>query len=186
MGTPYELSHFSKFRHIALDKAAFPPTLPIVSNPSISQFTNPEAVQLAELFNTAYTQLLVALEASFKIPAPGNPDPFFGVALDIMHQVMPNLANALMSTPAHVNGDASVGPNAAPSWTCLPSTARLHAALTMAEDSGLHGQTAQAIRMTLGGIRRTPGSADEDARREHVAHALQAALKAMPKTLLPA
>jgi Ferritin-like len=186
LGTPYEMSHFSKFRHISLDKAAFPPTLPIVSNPEISHFTNPEAVKLAELFNTAYTQLLVALEDSFKIPSPGNPDPFFGAALDLMHQVMPNLANALMSTPAHVNGDASVGPNAAPTWRCLPSTAKLHAGLTTTEDSGLHGQTAQAIRMTLGGIQRTHGSADADARREHVAHALQAALKAIPKTLLPA
>jgi hypothetical protein len=185
MGTPFEMSHFSKFRHVSLNKTGFPATLPIVSNPSISQFTNPEAVQLADLFNAAYTKLLVALENSFKVPAPGDPDPFFGAALDLMHQVMPNLADALMSTPAHTNGDASVGPNAAPTWTCLETPHGLRAAASSTGE-GLANQTAQAISTTLSGIKRTHGSADEDARREHVAHALRRALKAMPKVPQPA
>ena len=117
IGTPAESTHFIKFRTVALDTANFPPTSPIVSNPKMEDFTNHEARQKAEAFDIAYSVLLKALEATFrKPPHPlfGAGDPYFGVALPLMHDVMPSLARTLMSTPAFKNGDPDVGPYAAP------------------------------------------------------------------------
>lgn len=117
VGTPLELSHFIKFRRIALEPTAFPNTLPIQSNPDLSQFTNDAALELANAFNQAYSAMLRAFELSFQnVPD----DPYFGIVLNMMHQVLPNLALAMMNTPAHQGGDPSVGPNATPTWTYQP------------------------------------------------------------------
>ncbi|MBB3140191.1 ferritin-like domain-containing protein [Halomonas organivorans] len=113
LGTPYELSHFLKFREVALDTANFPPTLPIISNPSGSDYTNPQARRLAESFDDHYSLMLRAFEAAFRADAP---DPYFSVVLSIMHRVLPHLARTLMTTPAFADGDGAVGPNAAPAW----------------------------------------------------------------------
>jgi hypothetical protein len=120
IGTPAESTHFIKFRTVALDTANFPQTRPIVSNPRIADFTNPEAQEKAKAFDIAYSVALKALEASFrKEPDPmfGATDPYFGVALPLMHDVMPSLARTLMSTPAFLNGDPDVGPFAAPAFS---------------------------------------------------------------------
>jgi Ferritin-like len=115
IGTPYELSHFLKFRTAALDNAAFPATYPIVSNARIEDLYNLVAIEKARQFDIAYSIVLKALEASFRIPAtPAAPDPYFATALPLMHQVLPNLARALMSTPTRADGDPQAGPNAAP------------------------------------------------------------------------
>jgi hypothetical protein len=117
IGTPYELSHFIKFRTVALDTADFPATYPIVSNARREDFTNPTAIEKAKQFDVAYSVILKALEASFRAPAaPTIPDPYFATALPLMHQVLPNLARALMSTPTRADGDALAGPNAAPTF----------------------------------------------------------------------
>jgi hypothetical protein len=119
IGTPVESTHFIKFRTVALDTANFPQTRPIVSNPRIGDFSNPEARKKAEAFDIAYSVALKALEATFrKEPDPmfGANDPYFGVALPLMHDVMPSLARTLMSTPALENGDPDVGPFAAPAF----------------------------------------------------------------------
>lgn len=113
LGTPYELSHFIKFRQVSLDTANFPPTYPIISNPDLACFTNEDAIRQATLFNLTYSVMLRALEQSF---AADQPDPYFGVVLGLMHQVLPSLARALMNTAAFTNGDNSVGPNATPTW----------------------------------------------------------------------
>lgn len=113
-GTPVAASHFIELRHVVLAAAGFPPTLPIVSNPRLSDFTNPAALQTARLFNRNYSVMLHGLELSF---VRGDFDPFFGVVLNLMHEVLPSLAAALMNTPAHAHGDAAVGPNAAPTWS---------------------------------------------------------------------
>ncbi|GAA0569032.1 ferritin-like domain-containing protein [Halomonas salifodinae] len=113
LGTPYEMSHFLKFREVALDSGNFPPTLPIISNPDSSVYTNPRARRLADSFDHHYSLMLRAFEAAFKA---GAPDPYFSVVLSIMHRVLPHLSRALMSTPAFAGGDGSVGPNAAPAW----------------------------------------------------------------------
>ncbi|NDY92837.1 ferritin-like domain-containing protein [Ideonella livida] len=117
LGTPLELSHFSRFRQVSLSSDPFPPTLPISSNPADEAFGNPLAQALSRSFNNAYSVMLHAFEQSF---TAGMGDPYFGVVLNLMHQVLPQLALALMSTPAQQGGDASVGPNAAPTWRYLP------------------------------------------------------------------
>ncbi|GAA0768414.1 hypothetical protein GCM10009107_58220 [Ideonella azotifigens] len=114
LGTPEELSHFMKFREVSLDLANFPPTLPATSNPRLEDFSNPEALSLAKTFNQHYSVMLRGFEKTFM---RGEHDPFFGVVLNLMHEVLPNLAISLMNTPAHANGDSAVGPNAAPTWS---------------------------------------------------------------------
>lgn len=195
MGTPYEMSHFSKFRHVSLDPSAFPPTFPIISNPKIEQFTNPEAKKLANLFNDAYTQLLEALEDSFKDITPTKADPFFGIALNLMHRVLPGLAESLMETPISASGDASVGPNAAPTWSCVPRKVRVSSyaslqgnaqeGLQMGPQESLAHQTREAINRTQKGIENKRESAAEDARRRHVASVLEEVLRSLPKVALP-
>jgi hypothetical protein len=92
-------------------------------------------------------------------------DPYFGVVLNLMHHVLPQLALSLMSTPAQEGGDADVGPNAAPTWTYLPD-ARLHDLRTQLRH--LHAKagkgrisvaTAQAVEQALEGLQRMPAAA---------------------------
>jgi hypothetical protein len=123
IGTPYEMSHFRKFRMAALDAANFPATYPIASNPRRSDFSNEVALRLTETFDVAYSIMLDALEGSFAAPPrrPAEaPDPFFALALPLMHRVMPKLASALMQTPMFSHGDSAVGPNAAPTYLYQP------------------------------------------------------------------
>ncbi|MBT2785505.1 MULTISPECIES: ferritin-like domain-containing protein [unclassified Halomonas] len=127
LGTPYELSHFLKFREVSLDSANFPATLPILSNPDSSDYTNPQAKRLSDSFDDHYSLMLHAFEATFKA---GDSDPYFSVVLSIMHRVLPHLARALMSTPAFADGDSSVGPNAAPAWRYRSDTKRTFGELT--------------------------------------------------------
>ena len=115
LGTPLELSHFSRFTQVGLEPS-FPPTRPIVSNPREEDYSNPAARQLSQAFNAAYSVMLNAFELSFRTGS----DPYFGVVLNVMHQVLPQLAQALMGTPALANGDSGVGPVATPTWTWRP------------------------------------------------------------------
>lgn len=120
IGTPFEMSHFTKFRTVALDTANFPDTYPIISNARLQDFSNPVAQEKAKLFDLAYSLMLEALEMSFRALPAGTPDPFFTLVLPLMHQVMPALARTLVTTPAHPDGDSSVGPNAAPLFVYRP------------------------------------------------------------------
>ncbi|MGU7785128.1 ferritin-like domain-containing protein [Burkholderia sp. PU8-34] len=119
LGTPYEMSHFRKFRGVALDVANFPATRPITSNPRRQDYSNETALKLADAFDIAYSIMLDELEKTF-IETPGKPDPFFAKVLPLMHHVMPKLALSLMKTPMHATGDGAVGPNAAPTWLYRP------------------------------------------------------------------
>ncbi|MBX9268029.1 ferritin-like protein [Chromobacterium violaceum] len=136
IGSPYEMSHFKKFRTVSLDKAAFPPTYPIVSNPKRSDFTNPLAIQLVELFDIAYSLMLDSMERSFV--AGQARDSFFTQGLPLMHQALPNLARKLMQTPLHKDTNGDVGPNGAPTYLYQPGSrltdlaARLPAAVQVA------------------------------------------------------
>lgn len=117
VGTPYEMSHFKKFRTVALDTANFPATYPIMSNPQREDFHDKLAIVAAEVFDIAYSNMLDALELSFRQPPHADTkDPFFSVALPLMHQVMPALARTLMTTATRSDGDNAVGPNAAPTF----------------------------------------------------------------------
>jgi hypothetical protein len=118
LGTPEELSHFMKFRRVSQDPANFPATLPVISNPRLEDFSNPYAADLGKAFNLAYSVMLRGFEQTF---LRGAGDPFFGVVLVLMHEVLPNVAQTLMNTPALANGDSSVGPNAAPTWSWDPN-----------------------------------------------------------------
>ncbi|MFZ2725969.1 MAG: ferritin-like domain-containing protein [Methylococcaceae bacterium] len=121
IGKPNEMSHFMKFRAITQSNDAFPSTYPIISNPKREYFTNPMAVELAKCFDYAYSIMLQALERTFVKPKClhgrwAEVDPYFTVALPLMHYVLPNLARTLMTTPAYTDGDSAVGPNAAPTF----------------------------------------------------------------------
>ncbi|MDI5986470.1 ferritin-like domain-containing protein [Halomonas sp. M4R5S39] len=135
LGTPYEMSHFLKFREVSLDSANFPATLPIISNPDSSDYTNQRAKRLSDSFDHRYSLMLRAFEAAFKDDAP---DPYFNVVLSIMHRVLPHLARALMSTPAFADGDSSVGPNAAPAWRYRSDTGRTFEELTQELEGELY------------------------------------------------
>jgi|HubBroStandDraft_1064217.scaffolds.fasta_scaffold00065_47 hypothetical protein len=114
LGTPYELSHYYKFMAVA-NAPNFPDTLPIVSNPRRSEFVNPEALKALDAFNTAYSVMLKSFETVFSSGA-GDNDVFFKSTLPIMCDGLPALASLLMTTPVFADGDASVGPNAAPTF----------------------------------------------------------------------
>ncbi len=119
VGLPHELSHFVKFRQVALDTANFPPTYPIVSNPRREEFSE-RALALATAFDYCYSLMLDALEHSFHKHGRTQADPFFAVVLPLMHQYLPSLARMLMTTPLREQGDPAVGPNAAPTWLYSP------------------------------------------------------------------
>lgn len=154
IGLPAEMSHFSKFRHVALDKENFPPTLPVTSNPDAADFSNPEARELAAVFNQHYSVMLHALEVSFQA---GPSDPYFSIVLNLMHHVLPQLATSLMNTPAHLNGDSSVGPNAAPTWHYEPQARLAALAPTLRATlnrRALPRQALQPLAAALQGLER--------------------------------
>jgi Ferritin-like len=123
LGTPLELSHFAKFRKIALS-SVFPDTYPILSNPTRSQYpTGSLALQLAVLFDVGYSVMLESMEASFTT-ATTPYDLFYAVTLPAMHAFLPTVARLLMTTPIDPNGDSSIGPNAAPTWLYVPKSGR--------------------------------------------------------------
>jgi hypothetical protein len=114
LGTPYELSHFYKFLKIA-NAPDFPATLPIISNPQLSSFSNEVALAAAKTFNLGYSVMLRSLEQSFTVRGGGS-DVYFQITLPLMHHQLSVLANYLMQTAAFPDGDASVGPNATPTF----------------------------------------------------------------------
>jgi hypothetical protein len=155
LGTPYELSHFSRFRQVALSKEAFPQTRPIVSNPHEKDFSNPAAKKLSHTFNGAYSTMLKLFELSFRV----GPDPYFGLVLELMHHVLPKLALSLMTTPALEDGNADTGPTATPTWTWLPDAKWEHVGhqlheLHQAPPPGLPAAARQHVRGALDGWQR--------------------------------
>jgi hypothetical protein len=133
IGEPREMSHFIKFRRVAVAPEKFPPTYPMVSNPRREDFKNPTALALADLFDQAYSLMLDALQLTFRQPrvegARGNV--FFSTALPLMHQTLPILARMLMNTPINRTGNSQTGPNGAPTFLYQPgsSLAQLHTGL---------------------------------------------------------
>lgn len=157
LGTPLEMSHFIRFRQIAVSPLPFPETLPITSNPNATQFTNPDALELNEAFNTAYSAMLRGFERSFQTDGG---DPYFGTVLNLMHHVLPQLAQGLMNTPAHEGGDASAGPNAAPTWVYQPEArlrdlpAQLRHLRAKAGRGRISATTVSYLEQALEGLRR--------------------------------
>lgn len=164
LGTPYELSHFSRFRQVSVSKEPFPETLPITSNPNEEDYSNPSAQHLSQLFDNAYSVMLKAFELSFR----AGPDPYFGVVLDTMHQVLPNLARSLMTTAAFDGGNSSVGPNATPAWRWRPDA--------------VLDQTGQRLRQ----LSAQPPAGLPPAAQAHVAQASDAWQRLVVAKALPA
>ena len=113
LGTPYELSHFIKFRQVAVSGETFPVTFPMTANPKPHQYTNKTAKQLSDLFDLFYSLMLVGLELTF---VKSQHDFFFGPVLTIMHQILPMLAGRMVTTPIFEGGDINGGPTATPAW----------------------------------------------------------------------
>lgn len=120
MGTPYELSHYFKFKQVA-GADGFPPTYPTLSNPRLADYANPAARQTAELFNLYYTVMLNSLERCFRL-GPAGRDLYFEITLPLMHNHLPKLAQQLATLPVQPDGDPSVGPTAAPTFEYVPDT----------------------------------------------------------------
>jgi len=120
LGTPFELSHYFKFKRI-VDSGAFPDTYPIGSNPRLRDFSNETAHRAAVTFNAYYSVMLNSLEKAFA-PATGGHDVYFEITLPLMHAHLPQLAATLMTTATVADGDPSVGPNAAPTFEYEPRT----------------------------------------------------------------
>lgn len=117
LGTPFELSHYFKFKAIADGIVPLPSVYPMLPNPKQEKFTNPDASSLNEVFNDSYSILVEALEAIFS-----NDDEFyFTVVVTLMHSVFPALSTQLMQTPAMADGDATLGPTAGPSYEYTPT-----------------------------------------------------------------
>jgi hypothetical protein len=114
LGTPYELSHYFKFKAIADGKTPLPSVYPMLPNPSSDKFTNPKAQQLDTQFNYWYGVLVRTLEEIFSSNV--TPDPYFTVVVKIMQSVFPTLATELMQTPVLEDGDADLGPTAGPTF----------------------------------------------------------------------
>jgi hypothetical protein len=113
LGTPFELSHYFKFKNI-VEKGSVGETHQIASNPRMQDFTNPKALDLARLFNKYYSITVRSLEKTFKIT--NDHDVYFEITLPLMHRHLPQIAGALMRTPLTSEGDPLVGPNAAPTF----------------------------------------------------------------------
>jgi Ferritin-like len=113
LGTPFELSHYFKFKNI-VEKGSIGETHQIASNPRMQDFTNPKALDLARLFNKYYSITVRSLERTFEIT--NDHDVYFEITLPLMHRHLPQIAGALMRTPLTSEGDPLVGPNAAPTF----------------------------------------------------------------------
>jgi hypothetical protein len=121
LGTPFELSHYFKFKRI-VDSGDFPDTYPIASNPRLRDFTNETAHSAAVTFNAYYSVMLNSLEKAFA--AADGHDVYFEITLPLMHAHLPQIAATLMTTATAADGDPSVGPNAAPTFE-YDATARM-------------------------------------------------------------
>lgn len=116
LGTPYELSHYFKFKAIAEGIIPLPSVYPMLPNPSYKTFQTKDAKCLVILFNLSYTILVLSLQRIFR----NDKKLYFGVVVDLMQNLFPLLATQLMQTPAVEGADAILGPTAGPSFEFPP------------------------------------------------------------------
>jgi hypothetical protein len=119
LGAPSEQSHYYKFMEVAKGNYPIGDVYPMLPNPTIESFKgNPWAVALAEIFNGCYSIMVAGLEKAFG--ATEADDPFFSVVFTMMQSVIPPLAVQMMKLPLQAGADASVGPNAGPTFLLAP------------------------------------------------------------------
>ncbi len=112
LGTPFDLSHYFKFKDLADGTIPIGDTYPMLPNPSPDKFTSPWTGDLANLFDGCYGLLVKTLQALFGTQT--EPDPYFTVIVPLMQSVFPVLATQLMQLPVLADSDPNVGPNAGP------------------------------------------------------------------------
>lgn len=164
-GVSQELSHYFKFKQVADGVAPIPDTWPVIADVKSASYGK-NAQGLSDLFNGVYSLFLEVMERSFTSQARDN-GLYFKTALPIMHNCLPGLALTMMQTCVWDEGDASVGPNAMPTWrftetrlSDLKAQAgqaeknledRLDAAVTLAETTTLQSLLGrvQSVRSQL-------------------------------------
>ena len=112
LGTPFDLSHYFKFKDLADGTIPIGDTYPMLPNPSPEKFTSPWTRELAELFNGCYGLLVKTLQVLFG--SPTEPDPYFTVIVPLMQSIFPLLATQLMQLPVLADSDPAVGPIVGP------------------------------------------------------------------------
>jgi hypothetical protein len=117
LGTPWELSHYYKFQRLA-DAASQPSVFPMAPNPDTERLGG-WLRELSELFDNAYTLLLVSLESA--LGAAAEKHHFFGASFPAMQFLVTPLATLLVQTPLADDAPADLGPNAGPSFQYRPA-----------------------------------------------------------------
>lgn len=113
LGTPFDLSHFFKFKDLADGTIPIGETYPMLPNPSPEKFQNQWAIRLAEVFNDCYGLLVRALQETFAPDKVIETDPYFAVIVPIMQSIFTTLATQLMQIPIQEKA-GTLGPNAGP------------------------------------------------------------------------
>ncbi|MFK0732702.1 MAG: ferritin-like protein [Gloeotrichia echinulata HAB0833] len=132
LGTPFDMSHFFKFKDLADSTIPIGETYPMLPNPSPEKFDNPWAKELGEVFKDCYGLLIRALEETFAPIEQTNADPYFVVIVPLMQSIFTTLATTLMQIPVLENSDATLGPNAGPCFQY--STTPLNEIITKVSD----------------------------------------------------
>ncbi|XVV00574.1 ferritin-like domain-containing protein [Actinosynnema sp. CA-248983] len=114
LGTPYEMSHYAKFRMIADGTTPLPETYPMIAEPSADKYENPLACRLSDLFDRCYGHLVDRLQGALRNPGG---DDFFEEVTPLMRVALPVLATQLMQVPVADRAPAStVDPTAGPAF----------------------------------------------------------------------
>jgi len=113
LGTPWELSHYGKFKQLADGTVAAPAVYPMQANPDTAALSG-QPRELSALCDECYGLLLRALEKALGTRR-GEID-FFGIAVPVMQFVLPQLSALLMQTSLMPEADPSLGPNCGPSF----------------------------------------------------------------------
>lgn len=115
LGAPSEQSHYYKFLEVANGTYPMGAVYPMLPNPTLDGFKgNAWALALAEIFNGCYTIMVNGLEQAFS--ADGADDAFFSVVFAMMQGIIPILSVQMMQLPLKAGADATVGPNAGPTF----------------------------------------------------------------------
>jgi Ferritin-like len=113
LGTPWEMSHYYKFKQLADGTVAAPAVYPMQANPDSDSLSG-AIRKLSELCDASYGLLLRALEKA--LGTRREQADFFGIAFPVMQFVLPRLSALLMQTALLPEADPTLGPNAGPSF----------------------------------------------------------------------
>jgi hypothetical protein len=170
LGTPWEMSHYYKFRALSDGSIPSPAIYPMQANPSPDLLAG-AVRRVSDLSDACYSLVLRGLERA--LGTPDEDHSFFAVAFPVMHFALPPLAQLLMQTTlrpeAQVN-DAALGPTAGPAF--LVNNRPLAAMIAEAEELLAHppadrGETYRQLwQQSLTQVVQTlQGAAERDERK---------------------